>query len=80
MATTVEKPPHIKYRREAEGGLVYDHENYGYEDASMYTVSETVIEVLEVVDGGCPRQHLDEEFSESVIDALIDRGVLTSVE
>lgn len=80
MPTTVEKPAHIKYRREAEGGLVYDHENYGYEDASMYTVTETVIDVLEFVDGECSRRDLDEEFSAPVIDSLIDRGVLTRVE
>lgn len=80
MAATVEKPPYIKFRREAEGGLVYDHENYGYEDASMYTVTNTVIEVLEFVDGECSRTDLDEEFSAAVIDSLIDRGVLARVE
>jgi putative mycofactocin binding protein MftB len=80
MQDAVVKPSHIKYRREADGGLVYDHENYGYEDASMYTVSDTVIDVLEFVDDGRPRSALEEQFSQSVVDSLLDRGVLSRVE
>jgi len=80
MQDAVVKPSHIKYRREADGGLVYDHENYGYEDASMYAVSDTVIDVLEFVDDGQSRSALEERFSPAVVDSLLDRGVLTRVE
>jgi len=73
----VARPEYIKFRREAEGGLVYDHENYGYEDASMYEVSDTVIDVLEFVDGeGRPREAVEAEFSPAVVETLLDRGVL----
>ena len=77
----VARPDHVKFRREAEGGLVYDHENYGYEDASMYEVSDTVIDVLEFVDGERrPRDAVESEFSPAVVATLIDRGVLADVE
>lgn len=74
------RPDHIKFRREADGGLVYDHENYGYEDASMYEVSDTVIDVLEFVDDKRDRQAVEHEFSPAVVTTLLDRGVLADVE
>ena len=74
---TLAIPEHVKYRREAEGGLVYDHENYGYEDASMYEVNATVIDVLEFVDGDHPsREAVEREFSPGVVETLLERGVL----
>jgi putative mycofactocin binding protein MftB len=76
MSTSVSKPPHIKYRREADGGLVYDHENYGYEDASLYAVSDTVIDVLEFVDAETTRDRVETEFSPAVVESLLERGVL----
>ncbi len=79
--TPVAKPDHVKFRREADGGLVYDHENYGYVDASMYEVSDTVIDVLEFVDGERrPREAVETAFSPTVVETLIDRGVLVDVE
>jgi putative mycofactocin binding protein MftB len=80
MPTTVSKPAHIKFRREADGGLVYDHENYGYEDASMYAVSDTVIDALEFVGDGEPRDVVESKFSPPVVESLIERGVLTDGE
>jgi len=80
MADAVSKPRHIKFRREANGGLVYDHENYGYEDASMYAVSDTVIDVLEFVDGDRSRAEVEAEFSPAVVDSLVAKGVLTDGE
>ncbi|MDQ2054555.1 mycofactocin biosynthesis chaperone MftB2 [Halobellus sp. H-GB7] len=80
MPTTVSKPAHIKFRREADGGLVYDHENYGYEDASMYAVSDTVIDVLEFVDGERSREAVEAEFSPDVVETLLQRGVLSDGE
>lgn len=76
MTTTVQTADHIKFRREADGGLVYDHENYGYEDASLYSVSETVIDVLEFVDGHRPRDEVESEFSPDIVEALLEREVL----
>ena len=77
----VTRPDHVKFRREAEGGLVYDHENYGYEDASMYEVSDTVIDVLEFVDGERrDREAVEREFSPAVVETLVDRGVISDVE
>lgn len=80
MAVTVATPSYIKYRREADGGLVYDHENYGYEDASMYAVSDTVIDVLEFVDGRRNRAAVEEQFSNAIVESLLDRGVLVRAE
>ena len=77
MTDAVSKPGYIKFRREADGGLVYDHENYGYEDASMYRVNDTVIDVLEFVDEGRSREEVEAEFSAAIVDSLVDRGVLT---
>ena len=77
---TLARPEHVKYRREAEGGLVYDHENYGYEDASLYEVSETVIDVLEFVDDERDREAVEREFSPAVVESLLERGVLADVE
>ncbi|MEF8801828.1 MAG: mycofactocin biosynthesis chaperone MftB2 [Halolamina sp.] len=76
MPPTVITPSYIKYRREADGGLVYDHANYGYEDASMYAVSDTVIDVLEFVDGQRSRTEVETAFSEAVVDSLVEKGVL----
>ncbi|RLM53968.1 mycofactocin biosynthesis chaperone MftB [Halobellus sp. Atlit-31R] len=80
MAATVSTPSHIKFRREADGGLVYDHENYGYEDASMYAVSDTVIDVLEFVGDEQSREAVEAEFSPAVVETLVERGVLTDGE
>ena len=77
MSATVSRPAHVKFRREADGGLVYDHENYGYEDASMYAVSDTVIDVLEFVGDRRERAAVESEFSPAVVESLIERGVLT---
>lgn len=76
MPATVFRPVHVKFRREADGGLVYDHENYGYEDASMYAVSDTVIDVLEFVEEPRLRSEVESEFSPAVVDSLVERGVL----
>jgi len=80
MSGTLSKPSYIKFRRESNGGLVYDHENYGYEDASMYAVSETVVDVLEYVGDRRPRAEVESEFSRSVVESLLERGVLTDAE
>lgn len=80
MAAILVTPSYIKYRREADGGLVYDHENYGYEDASMYAVSDTVIDVLEFVDGRKTRSEVEEQFSAAIVESLLDRGVLVRAE
>jgi putative mycofactocin binding protein MftB len=80
MSATVFRPSHVKYRRESDGGLVYDHENYGYEDASMYAVSDTVIDVLEFVEDARPRAEVEAEFSPAVVDSLVERGVLADGE
>ena len=79
MADQLARPEHVKFRREADGGLVYDHENYGYEDATLTKVDDAVIDVLERVDGsgGCRRQVLDGEFGAGTVDALIEAGILT---
>ena len=74
----VHRPAHVKFRREAEGGLVYDHENYGYEDASLYAVNEVVIDVLEFVGESRPRNDVESEFSEAIVDSLLERGVLNA--
>ncbi|MFB6137586.1 MAG: mycofactocin biosynthesis chaperone MftB2, partial [Halobacteriaceae archaeon] len=67
----------VKYRRESGFGLVYEHENYGHEDASLYEVNETVVDVLEYVGDGTDRDDVEGEFSADVVDALVDRGFLT---
>jgi len=78
MADRIVVPEHVKYREEAAGGLVYEHENYGYEDATLTTVSEPVIDVLEHVDqaGGCPRSALESEFGAETVRTLVDAGFL----
>ena len=76
MSRSVYRPDHVKFRREAEGGLVYDHENYGYEDASLHVVSETVVDVLEFVGDGRPSTEVESAFSEAIVESLLDRGVL----
>lgn len=76
MSGNIHKPGYVKFRREAEGGLVYDHENYGYEDASLYAVDEVVIDVLEFIDDGRSRNAVESEFSEAIVDSLLKRGVL----
>lgn len=77
----VARPDYVKFRREADGGLVYNHENYGYEDASMYEVSDTVIDVLDFVDDERrSREAVEREFSPAIVETLISRGVLADVE
>ncbi|MFB6296364.1 MAG: mycofactocin biosynthesis chaperone MftB2 [Halobacteriales archaeon] len=73
------RPSHVKFRRETEGGLVYDHENYGYEDATLTTVDGVVIDVLERVErgDGCRRSALDDEFGAGTVDTLLEAGILT---
>jgi putative mycofactocin binding protein MftB len=78
MPETLTRPAHVKFRRESEGGLVYDHENYGYEDASLYAVSDTVVDVLEFVGEGRARTAVEAEFSPSVVESLVERGVLAN--
>lgn len=80
MVETVHKPSYIKHRREDGFGLVYNHRNYGYEDASLTEVNETVIDVLEHVENGDSREHLEATFSPAVVEALLERGVLTDGE
>jgi putative mycofactocin binding protein MftB len=78
MSSSISLPSHVKFRREADFGLVYEHENYGYDDASLLTVDETVIDVLEAVEHETPtRAELERQFSEDTIDAIIQRGLLT---
>lgn len=71
------KPSHVKYRRESEFGLVYDHQNYGYEDASLLTVDESVIDILETVERQ-PRDHerLVAQFSERIVSTMLDEGFI----
>lgn len=79
MSDRIVRPAHVKFRREAEGGLVYDHENYGYEDATLTTVDGVVIDVLERVDeqGGRGREPLENEFSVGTVETLLEAGILT---
>ena len=78
MSGRICRPAHIKFRREAEGGLVYDHENYGYDDATLTTVDDAVIDVLERVAAadGCDRATLDEEFGAATVETLLQAGIL----
>ncbi|MDG5777201.1 mycofactocin biosynthesis chaperone MftB2 [Haloarculaceae archaeon H-GB2-1] len=72
---TVRKPDHVKYRREGDHGLVYDHENYGYEDASLTTVHSRIVDLLEYVDGSPrPREDLDAAFEQAVVEAAVEEG------
>lgn len=80
MIDTIRKPSYIKHRREDGFGLVYNHRNYGYEDASLIEVNETVIDVLEHVGDTEKRERLEAAFSPGVVDALVDRGVLVNGE
>jgi len=79
MSETVVVPEYVKYRREETGGLVYTHENYGYEDATLTSVSGQVIDVLEHVteNGGCSAGTLQSNFSEETVEVLVDRGFVT---
>jgi hypothetical protein len=75
---TLRKPRHVKFRREAGFGLVYDHENYGYEDATLASVDGVVVDVLERVEGGAvSRAQLEQEFSPATVEAMLQRGYLT---
>jgi putative mycofactocin binding protein MftB len=76
MSDRMETPPHVKFRREGEGGLVYDHENYGYEDATLSTVSDTVVDVLERAADGCSRRTLEAEFTPATVEALVAAGFI----
>jgi len=76
MSGALTRPSHVKFRREATGGLVYDHENYGYEDASLYAVSDTVVDVLEFVGDGRARADVEAAFSPGIVESLLERGVL----
>lgn len=72
------KPSHIKFRWEGDTGLIYDHENYGYEDATLTSADGLLIEVLEYVDEHDPtRRELEREFSPAVVEVMLDRGFLT---
>ncbi len=76
MSKSIQKPAHIKFRREVEGGLVYDHERYGEEDATLTEVSETVIEVLEAVEAGRDRSELEQVYGSQTIATLLEAGIL----
>ena len=72
-------PSHVKFRRESDSGLVYDHENYGYEDATLLTVDETVVDILETVETGTTdRSELERRFSSEALAVLEDRGFLAA--
>jgi hypothetical protein len=78
MSAQLRKPRYVKYRSEKDHGLVYDHENYGYEDATLTAVSDVVIDVLERVNGeSVPRESLERQFSVRTIETMIDQGYLT---
>lgn len=78
MAVQLRKPRYVKYRSEGDHGLVYDHENYGYEDATLTAVSNVVIDVLERVnEESVSRKTLEQQFSDHTIEAMIDQGYLT---
>jgi putative mycofactocin binding protein MftB len=73
-------PSFVKFRRESEFGLVYEHENYGYEDANLLRVDERVVDVLErTADSPQPREELAGEFSPELVETLLQRGLLTDV-
>jgi len=75
----VSVPPYVKYRREADGGLVYEHENYGYEDATLLRVDGTVVDILEAVESGTTdRAVLEERFSPEAVTVLERRGFLAA--
>ncbi|AOW79433.1 mycofactocin system protein MftB [Halodesulfurarchaeum formicicum] len=78
MGKTVSKPEYIKYRREDEYGLVYDHENYGYEDATLSTVDERIISCLEYVEdrSAIELEALQDEFSPEVIEVARKKGYI----
>lgn len=80
MTTLVRKPSYIKFRRETDRGLVYDHENYGYEDASLYEVSDAVIDVLEFVEDGKRRVEVEREYDARTVETLLEREILIHVE
>lgn len=74
----VTRPDHVKYRRESSFGLVYDHRNYGYEDASLLTVDETVVDVLEAVEERPrDRDRLVDRFSERTVSTMLEEGFLS---
>lgn len=78
MGKTVFKPEYIKYRREDDHGLVYDHESYGYEDATLTTVDTRIISCLEFVDGepSVSLEELQNEVSIEVIEVALEKGFL----
>jgi hypothetical protein len=68
-------PAHVKYRREDGFGLVYDHENYGYDDATLVTVDERIIDALEFVDERAPSEsELESAFHEQVVEVVRTEG------
>ncbi|MFB6183357.1 MAG: mycofactocin biosynthesis chaperone MftB2 [Haloarculaceae archaeon] len=77
MSATLRKPRHVKYRRESSFGLVYDHENYGYEDASLTTVDERIVDLLaHVEEGEHDREALEAAFSPAVVETAVREGFL----
>ncbi|MFC6719870.1 mycofactocin biosynthesis chaperone MftB2 [Natrialbaceae archaeon GCM10025810] len=76
MTALVRKPAHVKYRREADYGFVYEHENYGYEDASLYEVNEVVVDALEFVGDGRSRAEVEREYDAELVDTLVERELL----
>ena len=77
MAASIDRPAHVKYRREDGFGLVYLHENYGYEDASLLQVTEGVVDVLEYVDDNdVTASDLERRFSPETVESLLAEGVL----
>lgn len=77
MARSLAVPEYVKYRRESGFGLVYHHENYGSEDASLARVDDLVLDVLTYVDGQAPTaEAVRAEFSPATVDSLLDAGYL----
>ena len=70
MGGDLATPGFVKYRREEDFGLVYTHENYGDEDASLYETDERVVDVLQRAEGGAPRTELKREFGADVVEEL----------
>lgn len=77
MGEALRTPRHVKYRRESGFGLVYEHDGYGYDDASLYEVSERVVDVLEELDdAAAERAAVEREFGEETVARLLEMEVL----
>jgi len=73
----LQKPSYVKYRRESDFGLVYDHENYDDEDAKLLQVDSDIVSALEYVDESRPsRNEFESNFSPSLVDSLLKQGLI----